>query len=135
MVFNFIKSYIKNPQLYKFTIVGAIGSAIVMLFTYVFTSYFGIAYWISAIFALEISLIGGFYLHEKWTFVNISKHNKSRKRFLQYNVFSLIGFGINEIILIFFTEQLEIHYLTSEMIAIVITFFFNFAINKKITWK
>lgn len=106
-----------------------------MLFTYIFTSYFGIVYWVSSIFALEISLISSFYLHEKWTFVNVAKLSNSKRRFLQYNVFSLIGFGINEMILIFFTEQLDIHYLTSEMVAIVITFFFNYAINKKITWK
>lgn len=130
-----VLTILKSVQTQKFVIVGAIGSIIVLSSTWILTIIFNIFYAISAIISLEISLIIGFIIHEKWTFSSVIKKTKVRNRFIKYNFFSLIGFGINEAILIFLTHTLGVHYLLSEGIAIIITFVFNFTASKKITWK
>lgn len=85
--------------------------------------------------SLEIGVIIAFFIHERWTFTKIPKIDMVKIRFVKYNAFSLIGFGINESILILLTSRFGIHYVISEGAAILITFGFNYIINKKMTWK
>lgn len=134
MDFPYVLRFIKNPEIYKFGIVGTISSLLLLLLTALLTTFVHIFYAYSVIIGFELSLIVGFFLHDKWTFTKVKKSAR-KMRFLKYNLFSLIGLGINELMLIFLTEQIKLHYLFSELIAIVITFFFNFVVSKKISWK
>lgn len=127
--------FLKGQEIYKFMLVGICSSTVVLLFTTLFTSFFGIFYAVSAIMSLEIGVVTAFFAHEKWTFKKISKINKTSTRFVKYNIFSLVGFGINELTLILLTSKFGIHYVVSEGIAILVAFGFNYIINKKITWK
>lgn len=135
MGLNIIREFIRNPQIYKFLIVSTISTLVTLFFTAVLTSMLGIFYAYSVIISLEISLFLGFFIHDKWTFSNVPKSTKKIRRFLKFNVLALLGFGINEVVLIFFTTQIKTHYLVSECIAMVITFIFNFVTSKKVTWK
>ncbi len=135
MKLNILRDFIKNPQMYRFLVVGIVTSSIALFFIAILTSALGIFYAYSVLITLEIFTIVNFFIHDKWTFVNTPKSTKSRDRFIKFNLFSLIGFGVNESILIFLTEQIGTYYLISEVIALVITFFFNFGINKKVTWR
>ena len=133
-----IKSFItvlKSPTIYQFAIVGAIGSLTTLAVTATLTSILGIFYAVSALIGLESSTPIVFFLNDRWTFSNVSKKTKAMQRFLKNNLVGLIGFGINETILISLTSVLGIHYLLSEGIAIIITFVFTFMASKKITWK
>lgn len=125
---------VKNLDIFKFAIIGGFTSFLLLILTEIFTSLH-LFYAFSAIIGFEISLIIGFYLHDNWTFVNLKKSTRSTTRLLKYNLFSLLGLGINELILIFLTEQIKLHYLLSEGVAIMITFIFNFTISKKISWR
>ena len=133
-----IKSVItilKNPTIYKFAIVGAIGSLAALVVIAILTSIFGVFYAISAIVGLECSVPIVFFLNEKWTFSDVSKKTKVIHRFLKMNLTSFLGFGINETILISLTSILGIHYLLSEVTAMILSFFFTFTVSKKIIWK
>lgn len=130
-----IFAVLKNSQIYKFAISGAIGSIIVLLITAILTSLFGIFYAISTIIALEISTTFGFFINDRWAFSGVIKKTKITTRLLKNNLVAFIGFGINEAILIFLTNTLGLHYLLSEGIAIVLTFVFNFVTSKKFTWR
>ena len=127
--------FLKDQEIYKFTLVGICSSTVVLLFTTLFTSIFGIFYAVSAIMSLEIGVVTAFFIHDKWTFKKIPKSSGTRIRFVKYNIFSLVGFGINELILILLTSRFGIHYIVSECVAILIVFGFNYIINKKVTWK
>ena len=127
--------FLKDQEIYKFILVGICSSVVVLLFTTLFTSIVGIFYAVSAIMSLEIGVVTAFFAHDRWTFKKISKINGTRIRFAKYNIFSLIGFVINELILILLTSRFGIHYIVSECIAILIVFVFNYIINKKVTWK
>ncbi len=135
MKIGFFKEMIKRPQFYKFLSVSIAINLAALFFIAVLTSSLGIFYAYSVLISLEVFAITSFFIHDKWTFGNVPKRTKKHNRFIKFNLFALLGFGLNEAILLFLTNQMGMFYLFSESIAIVITFFFNFIINNKITWK
>jgi putative flippase GtrA len=133
--FKVILKLIKSPEIFKYILVGFFGSISVLLLTILFTSYFDIFYAYSVIIAFELSLLWGFFVHDRWTFSNVKKTSKGINRFVKYNVFSLAGLGINLLVLISLTSIFNIYYIYSEIIAIAATFTFNFITSKKIAFK
>lgn len=128
-------AFIKNPEIYKYITVGIINAILILTLTIIFTSVLGIFYVISAVVSYELSIIVSFFMHDKWTFVNVKKTSKMYSRFIKYNTFSLIGLGINALVLAILTEQVGLHYTLSESIAILVAFIFNYTMNKKISFR
>jgi len=135
MNFNSIKEFIKDPEIYKYLIVGASNAVLVILLTILFTSVMGIFYLISAILAYEISIVVSFFMHNKWTFSKVKKISRRRVRFIKYNTFSLMGLVVNSVVLVILTQQFSIFYAISEFIAILVAFSFNYIMSKKISFK
>jgi len=121
--------------MYKFLAV-AIGSASSGLLLIIFlTSFMGIFYAYSVLITLEFFVFVNFFIHEKWTFADIPKISRKSSRFIKFNLVALIAIGINESILISLTDLGGINYIISEIIAMGVTFFFNFTIGKKLIWN
>ena len=135
MRINSIFDFLKNPQIYKFLIIGLFNGILVLFLTGVFTSYFGIFYVVSALISYELSIMSSFFMNDKWTFRNTLKISKTHIRLIKYNTFSLIGMGLNGLILIILTDYFGFHYLLSEGAAILIVFSFNYTTSKKISFK
>lgn len=135
MRINSIFDFLKNPQIYKFLIIGLFNGILVLFLTGIFTSYFGIFYVISALISYELSIMSSFFMNDKWTFGNTLKISKTHTRLIKYNTFSLIGMGLNGLILIILTDYFGFHYLISEGVAILIVFSFNYTTSKKISFK
>ena len=95
MNLNSLLAFIKNPEIYKYLTVGILNAILVLALTIIFTSVFGIYYVISAVVSFELSIIVGFFMHDKWTFVNVRKTSKMYLRFIKYNTISLFGLAIN----------------------------------------
>ena len=119
----------------RFVTIGAVSSLIVLTITAFLTAILGIFYPISTLIASEISIFFAFFSHDKWTFSHVPKTTQLVNRFLKFNASALVGIGLNELILISLTTKLDLNYIISEGIAILITFIFNFTISKKIIWK
>ncbi len=83
----FLLNTLKNPQIYKFMIVGIVNAILLLVLTIFFTDYLNIFYLFSSIIAYEITIILGFVIHEYWTFVKVKKIKKPFVRFLKYNIF------------------------------------------------
>ena len=130
-----ITNLVRNPEIYKFAIVGVCSALSTLSLTILFTSGLGIFYVISVAVAQEITLIWSFFVHENWTFAKIPKITNIKIRFIKYNTLALIGVGVNEAVLILLTSQVKLHYTISEVIAIFVAFFFNYLVHKKISWK
>ena len=135
MKFSNIVESIKNPEIYKFFVVGIIGAIMVLAFTVFFTHFFGIFYVISTAIAFEISQVWGFFANDRWTFSKIKKTSKPYVRFFKYNLFSLIALGIIQLVMVTLTTHVGMHYTASQSIGIVAAFFFNFFVSKKISFK
>jgi len=125
----------KKPEIYKFLLVGIGGSFIVLVITLAFTTIFEIFYVISTIIAFELSLVWGFFANDKWTFDKVKKTSKAYVRFVKYNLFSLISLGIIQVIMISLVTIFEWHYSPSQVIGIIVSFFFNFLASKHISFK
>lgn len=130
-----IYKFLRNPEIYKFLTVGIASAISTLSLTVFFTSILGIFYVLSVAISLESTLLWSYFVHDRWTFNNIQKTTSNRIRFIKYNLMALIGIVVNISILVFFTTQLHLHYAVSETLAIIISFFFNYLIHKKISWK
>lgn len=134
-IINNLLDYIRCPEIYKFLVVGICAAISTLSLTILFTSIIGMYYVISVAIAFEITLIWGFFAHDRWTFSSVPKSTKPIIRFIKYNIFSIAGLGVNEVVLVFFTQFVKFHYSISEIIAIMVAFLFNYLVHKKISWK
>ncbi|WP_428324014.1 GtrA family protein [Nitrosopumilus sp.] len=130
-----ISSTLKDPQIFKFMIIGIGNALLLLLLTIFFTEYLSIYYVISSIIAYEITIITGFIVNEYWTFAKIIKTETVYTRFVKYNIFYFFGLIINSILVFVLTDFIEIDYSSSQIIAIGIVFVFNFTTSKKISFK
>jgi dolichol-phosphate mannosyltransferase len=119
---------------------GFVGGLMVILnigIIYFFTNILGIYYLISAILSYQLLLLLSFSLNEKLTFKSITIHTLEKKwhRFVSYYLVSLSSMILNILILFLLTEYGNVFYLTSSIIASFLVFFWNFFINKNVTWS
>ena len=131
----FLINVLSDPKIYKFIFVGIINAILLLVLTIFFTDHLNIFYLSSSIIAYELTIVFGFFIHEYWTFVKVTKTKKTYVRFIKYNIFYFLGLLINAGLVFAFTEFLQLHYSTSQIIAIFIVFLFNFSTSKKITFK
>ena len=116
-------------QLFRYIFVG--GAAFLVDFTslFILTQYFGIFYLISAALAFILGLAVNYLLSVRWVFNNRKLENRS----FEFGVFAIIGMaglGLNEFLIWFFTQDIQIFYLFSKILAAVIILFWNFFARK-----
>ena len=101
---------------------------------FVLTDFFGIYYLISAAIAFILGLVANYLLSISWVF----NKRKLNKRHIEFGVFALIGIvglGLNEVFIWVFTQDLQIYYLISKILAAVIILFWNFFARKFILFR
>lgn len=123
----------------KFGFVGLSGVLVNVGFLYLFTEYVGLYYITASVVAIELSILNNFLLNDYWTFrlrneVDSFTHNRLQ-RFFSFQCISFVGVIINIGILYTLTEIFGIYYLVSNLIGILIVFFWNYLINSHVTWK
>lgn len=101
---------------------------------FLFTQYLHIFYLFSATFSFLISLIANYLLSVKWIFPQRSVYSRTIEIIL-FVVIAMVGLGINDIVLWFITEKLQIFYLLSKIIASVGVFFWNFFARRYLFYK
>ena len=97
---------------------------------YILTDIVKIHYLISAAIAFTLGLITNYSLSVVWVFSKRTLANK-RLEFIVFSIIGLVGLGLNEIIIWFFTEWVHFHYLISKVFSTVVVFFWNFFARKK----
>ena len=121
----------------KFCVVGASGTLVYLGLLALFTEIGGLFYALSAALAYEISILNNFTWNELWTFRDkrASAGGSVLARVLRFNLVSLVGLGIHEAVLTFFTEVTDLFYILSAIIAIFCAVIWNFFANVKWTWR
>ncbi len=117
-------------QIFNFCIVGGIATVIDFVFLYLFRDVVKLPLLVSNTLSFTIS-----FLYNYWasmTFVFDVDENKSKKKnFVLFLVFSLIGLGINNFLVWFVTEKMNVYYMLSKVIATIFVMIFNFVTRKK----
>ena len=135
MNFKSLLYFLQKPEIYKFVVVGICNGILLLILTGFFTSFLNTFYLISVLIGYEITVISSFLMNDNWTFSKVKKISSVQTRFIKYNIFALIGLGINLLVLFLLTNYLEIYYILSEGAAILVSFGFNYIASKKISFK
>lgn len=116
-------------QLFRYTFVGGFAFLVDFSILFVLTEYFHIHYLLSAAISFIFGLVINYFLSVKWVFNNRVINNRLLE-FLFFALIGLIGLGLNELFLWFFTDFLLIYYLLSKIITTFIVYFWNFFARK-----
>ena len=115
-------------QIFKFGIVG--GTAFIIdygIFT-ILSQLLGIHYLIASIISFSISVIYNYILSIKWVF-DVSK-KQTTKEFIIFVILSVIGLGLNSLIMYLTHDLMGIHEMIGKIIATAIVMVYNFITRK-----
>lgn len=118
-------------QIIKFGFVGGTAFLIDFGILYVLTEYCGINYLISGTISFSVSVIWNYILSVKWVF-DVKENSNKTKEMTVFIVLSVIGLGINQLIMWLCVDKLGIYYMISKLIATFIVMIYNFISRKLI---
>lgn len=119
-------------QLFKFAAVGCVNTLIdwsiyFVIFT-IFPSETAVFYAAAKGFSYFCGIMNSFFLNRLWTFRD-SPHENEGGRFVKFLVVNLVGLGFNSVSIFIFLN-LEFKQTMALFFATLITFSFNFILNK-----
>ena len=131
-----MNSIIQWNKLIRFAFVGASGAVINLLILWILTNFGHLFYLLSALIAIEISILWNFVFNTKLTF-NYKFENMSffLDSAIKYHMTSFVGILINLSVLLSLTELLNINYIISEIIAILLAFGVNYILSINYIWR
>ncbi len=113
----------------KYSFVGGICTLLDFLILYLLTTLGGVHYLISSTISFALGVILNYLLCTFWIF-SIHRVKNHPTEFLYYVLISLVGLGINTILMWVFTDTLGLWFMLSKLIAAGITLFYNFFARK-----
>jgi dolichol-phosphate mannosyltransferase len=138
-----LKKKLKLPitQFIRFGLVGLSGVFVDMAILYLLSDPTTLALGLtkSKLVAAEMAIINNFFWNDRWTFGDISSHQKGwkkkLKRLLKFNLICILGLTINIILLNTFFNIFGINRYIANLLAIIIVTLWNFWINLKLSWR
>ncbi len=115
-------------QILKFGVVGGGAFLIDYSILYVLTEFVGIHYLISSVISFIISLIFNYILSIYWVF-DVTK-KQTAKEIIIFVILSVIGLGINQIVMYVGSDLLQIYYMITKLVATFIVMVWNFVTRK-----
>lgn len=116
-------------QIMKFGVVGFLCFFIDYFVLFVVTEFLGIDYLISSAISFSVSVVINYILSIKFVF-NTKKDANKVKEFILFVVLSLVGLGINQIIMWFTVEKMAIYYMIAKIFATALVMVYNFITRK-----
>lgn len=116
-------------QIIRFAVVGGGAFAIdygIMIFL---TEVFGVNYLISSGISFTVSVIFNYVLSVKWVF-NVTDERSKTQDFAVFIILSVIGLGINQVIMWLAVDILGIFYMLSKIGATGVVMVYNFVTRK-----
>jgi len=121
-------------QLFRYTFVGGAAFLVDIGTLFALTSLFHVYYLLSAAVAFVVGVTVNYVLSIVWVFSSRS----TTSRFVEFTVFAsvgVVGLGLNEMIMWFFTGALGLFYLYSKIISAAVVYLFNFAARKALLFR
>ena len=116
-------------QLFRFGIVGVIAFVIDYGLLYILTEKCGIYYLVSSLISFGVSVIFNYIASVLWVF-DVDQEKSKTKNFIIFIALSIVGLGINQIIMYYGVEVLNLYYMLIKLIATFIVMIFNFITRK-----
>lgn len=115
-------------QILKFGVVGGLAFLIDYGLLYFLTEYLHIYYLISSVISFTVSLILNYILSIKWVF-DVTK-KQTYKEVIIFVVLSVMGLGINQLVMYVGSDLLHIHYMFTKLVTTAIVMVWNFITRK-----
>lgn len=115
-------------QIFRFLIVGGTAFIIDYCLLYVLTEYFNIYYLISSVISFVVSLIYNYILSVKWVFD--VKKKQTIVDVIIFVVLSVVGLGINQLIMYLGVDKFDFHYMVVKLLATAIVMVWNYITRK-----
>ena len=116
-------------QLFKFGIVGGIAFVIDYGLLYLLTEKIGIYYLVSSLISFSVSVIFKYIASVLWVF-DVDKEKSKVRNFIYFIGLSIVGLGINELIMWGGVDKLHIYYMLVKLFATAVVMVFNFITRK-----
>ena len=116
-------------QLFKFGIVGGIAFVIDYGLLYLLTEKIGIYYLVSSLISFSVSVIFNYIASVLWVF-DVDKEKSKVRNFIYFIGLSIVGLGINELIMWGGVDKLHIYYMLVKLFAKAVVMVFNFITRK-----
>jgi len=121
-------------QLFRYTFVGGVAYVVDFGLLYSLTEFLNLHYLISAAISFILGLITNYILSIAWVFSK-RKLNSKPLEFVIFTSVGIIGLGLNELFIWFFTEWVHFHYLVSKLVSTVFVYLWNFVARKYILFR
>lgn len=115
-------------QILKFGLVGGTAFVIDYVLLYFCTEFLHIHYLISSIISFTVSVIFNYILSIKWVFD--VKKKQDVKDFVIFIILSVIGLGINSLIMYVMVEKFGVYYMFSKIVSTAVVMVYNFITRK-----
>jgi len=116
-------------QILKFWLVGGIAFVIDYGLLFIFTEVFHIDYLISSVMSFSISVIFNYSVSVLLVF-EVNKERKKSRNFIIFVLLSIVGLGINLVIMFFGVEIMQWYYMLVKLFATIVVMIFNFITRK-----
>ncbi|MBQ8212411.1 MAG: GtrA family protein [Clostridia bacterium] len=116
-------------QILKFGVVGGLAFVIDYSILILLTEVFEINYLVSSAISFTCSVIFNYILSIKWVFLSNHNHKKGTE-FVVFIILSVLGLGLNELIMYVSVDLLTINYMIAKIGATAIVMVYNFITRK-----
>lgn len=115
-------------QFVKFGLVGFLSFLVDAGVYLILTRYLAVFYLLAKMISFVVAATNSYIFNRTWTFR--SKNSQIRREFVKFFLISLIGLGINSLIMFLAVDLIKLNDLFGLVIATIITMFWNFTANK-----
>ena len=122
-------------EVFRYGLVSALGLGAYLLLLITLTEIFGVSYLSSAAIGFTAGAVVVYLLSITWVFQARAYRDKPANEFLVFVAIGLAGLLVNQVILLFGTEVLALHYTASKALAIGFVFSWNFTARKALLFS
>ncbi len=116
-------------QIFRFVIVGGTAFLLDYAILYSLTEFVGINYLLSGMMSFSVSVIYNYILSKTWVF-DTKENNRKITEFILFVILSVIGLGINQIIMYIGVQYFNAYYMLVKIFATFIVMIYNFITRK-----